>query len=477
MKIQLKKPLVNFFTGLFIITFFAVSIPTHQAKAFCLFGGCINQATETTQLLNNAELAASTIQNTLTAGATAGLLSKETLDGIAWQVAKQMVSSMTRSLVNWINSGFQGSPAFITDLNGFLLDALDTTAGEYIKGLGGIGEFICSPFRLDIQAALAINYNQARSGLPSGGDACKLSGIGDNIKNFFSGVSDGGWREMLSITSNPQNLPYGAYLEAEAKLNIRLKNEAGQEIKVADWGKGFLSKKICEDVEGGGVKCSISTPGNVIGEAFNFQLSTGQRSLIQADEINEIIGALLSQLTLQAVQGINGLLGLGGNSAYTDYNYKGGLQSQSYIDAANQEQTNTYINTSGIKKQIDQSLITESAYLTLINQTITNANLKLASTSSSSLVTTLGTTSPIFLNTVLNEATTAKYQVLTNISKLSNLILAYDNASSSASSTSSAVGAIRQNIIIEYIKLVDTGTLTSTATLSSNRNRWGLILQ
>ena len=120
----------------------------------------------------------------VTATGVTSLVTKEALDGIAWQIAKQMVSSMTKSLVNWINSGFQGSPAFITDLNGFLLDALDTAAGEFIKSLGGIGEFICSPFKLDVQAALSINYAQARSGMPAGpsGPACKLSDIKNNIE-------------------------------------------------------------------------------------------------------------------------------------------------------------------------------------------------------------------------------------------------------------------------------------------------------
>ena len=157
---------------------------------------------------------------------------------------------MTKSMVNWINSGFQGSPAFITDLNGMLLDALDTTAGEYIKSLGGIGEFICSPFKLDVQVALQINYAQTRSGQASGPTTpmCKLTDIEDNIEGFLNGIGDNGWQDWISITSNPQNTPYGAYLEAEAQLHAKLVNEAGQQLTIANWNQGFLSKKICESV-------------------------------------------------------------------------------------------------------------------------------------------------------------------------------------------------------------------------------------
>jgi hypothetical protein len=331
-------------------------------------------AQEPTAILNKIQSTISAGANVGTAGATAGLLTKETLDGIAWSIAKQMVSNMTKSMVNWINSGFQGSPAFITDLNGMLLDALDTTAGEYIKSLGGIGSLICSPFKLDVQVALQINYAQARSGQSSGATTpmCKLSDIKTNIEGFLNGVGDHGWQDWISITSNPQNTPYGAYLDAETKLHAKLVNEAGQQITIANWNQGFLSKKICETVEGkkaeSGQNCKITTPGQVIEQALTFQLSTGPQSLVQADEINEIIGALINQLTLQAMQGLNGLLGLGGNSNYTDYsNYGNSSSSTSYIDAATDQATT--LNTAAIRKQMDTSLQIETDYYNLASST------------------------------------------------------------------------------------------------------------
>lgn len=352
-----------------ILSVFAASVPTHKAEA-----GAGPRATEATALRNASSNAVSAIANTASAAGINSLVVKENiLDGIGWAIAKQMVSSMTRSLINWINSGFQGSPAFIADLNGFLLDALDTAAGEYIKSLGEIGEFICSPFKLDVQAALSISYAQARSGMPSGptAPACKLSDIGNNIQGFFAGLS-GNWNDWLQITSDPQNTPYGAYLEAQARLKIKLKNEAGQEIEVASWGDGFLSKKICESIEGssGGEKCTISTPGKVISEALTFQLSTGPRSLIEADEINELIGALLNQLVLKAMEGINGLLGLSGGTGYTDYSLNGS-STKPYLDDLVDE---SLIDTTVIKGQMDASLITEREYLNLASSTLREAS-------------------------------------------------------------------------------------------------------
>jgi hypothetical protein len=364
-------------TAVLILTVFAVSIPTHKAEA--------QRATRGMQVVQQAELAVSALQNTLTAASTGltaanttGLLVKENiLDGIGWAIAKQMVSSMTRSLINWINSGFEGSPSFVTDLNAFLLDALDTAAGEYIRSLGGIGEFICSPFRLDIQAALSVSYAQARSGLPSGptAPACRLTDIANNIEGFFAGMSQNGWDDWLSVTNDPQNTPYGAYLEAQTRLKIKLVNDAGQEREVAGWGDGFLSKKICEAVEGssGSEQCIISTPGQVISEALTFQLSTGPRSLIEADEINELIGALLNQLVLKAMEGINGLLGLSEGTGYTDYSLNGS-STRPYLDDMVDE---NLINTTVIRTQMDTSLALERSYLLLASSTLREASQRL----------------------------------------------------------------------------------------------------
>ncbi len=447
---RLKKYSVVTVTCFLLLTVFALSVPTHQAEAGPAGGG----ATLGMQITQQAELASSALSNAATAVGVNGLVLKETvLDGIGWAIAKQMVSSMTRSLINWINSGFEGSPAFITDLNAFLLDALDTAAGEYIKSLGGIGEFICSPFKLDIQAALSVSYAQARSGMPSGptAPACKLTDIANNIEGFFAGINEGGWDDWLSVTSDPQNTPYGAYLEAQARLKIKLKNEAGQEMEVASWGDGFLSKKICETIEGtgGSEKCTISTPGQVISEALTFQLSTGPRSLIEADEINELIGALLNQLVTKAMEGINGLLGLSGGTGYTDYTLNGS-STRPFLDDMAEEGT---LNTTAIKSQMDAALVLEQSYLTLSSGTLSEANRRLSLMSASQNAITA-----LFASN--NPGTT-----LANITRNDTLTTARAKLASAQNSTNStqqrddlAVVGIQLNIIGNALSIIDTMT-------------------
>ena len=453
------------------LVFSSFAVPVPKAKAGGLGGGAL----EITQQSVRGNTGISAVQNTttaaastLTAGATTETFIKENLlDGIGWAIAKQVVNSMTASLINWINSGFQGSPTFITDLDTFLLDALDSVAGTYIQSLGGIGEFICSPFRLDVQAALSINYGISRSGMPSGPSACTLTGIGDNIENFLGGVTNS-WDEWFKVTANPQNTPYGAYLEAETKLNARLVNEAGNQIELAGWGDGFLSTKICEAVEGpsNGEKCIISTPGKVISEALTFQLSTGPRALIEADEINEIIGALLNQLVQQAVQGINGLLGLGG-SDYTDYSYGDG--DDSFTDALEDE--NITVSATTTKLQMDEQLLTEQSYMVLILTTIQQSNGLI--TAATLAGNPLAADSDIVR--VYNEASAVRPTIEANIDILEAASSTY-NGAEAASTSALTADDIRQEVVIEFIELYQIGIFTSLIELEAKRLEWEGVL-
>ena len=326
----LKKGLVAM---LFVVVGFAMTyvpqLPSShvpQAEA----GGAV--ATEFTQMANNVLLGAGNAINTVTAGAVSSNWIKENvLDGLGWAIAQRIVSGMVRSLIHWVNSGFQGSPAFVTDLKGFLLNIADEEIGRFIENeLGDIGSFICSPFRLDVQVSVAMQYAQGRATGQSA-PTCTLTGVIDNIEGFISGVDPGnGLSDWLQITSTPQTYtPYGATLNAEVTARARLINAQGQELTQVNWGDGFLSQKICESVGGdsAGQQCSISKPGRVIADQLNKALGAGQDSLIQADEINELVSALLGQLANQALTGVAGLLGLSGGTGYSYSGYDG-----SYLD-------------------------------------------------------------------------------------------------------------------------------------------------
>lgn len=457
----------------FVLTFsaFTVPKPTPVAEAGSLSG----IATEMTQLANNALQSVSATQNTITAGATTqtaiasvgSFLKESVLDGIGWTIAKTVLSSMVRSLINWVNSGFEGSPAFITDIKQHLLGILDETAGEFIKSLGGIGEFVCSPFKLDVQAALSVNYAQARSGMPSGPDQnlCRASDIGSNIENFFEGTSSS-WDDWFQVTANPQNTPLGAYYAAEASLNARLANEAGEEIQLANWGNGFLSQKVCQAVEGqsGSGNCTITTPGRVISEALTFSTSVGPRTLIEADEINELVGALLNQLILQVMQGVNGLLGLGGNSDFAAYDADG----NTYLDAMVNEMG--LQNIENTRAQIANQLVLELAMISLTDEMITEGETLLNSLSESSLLDLViddNEPDPDTLGAAVVEARDINVRSRQTFEAMLRI-----NRTLSSEGVASTTVAERADALQEYVTLLSGSQLATESSITAKHTYW-----
>lgn len=262
--------------------------------------------------------AASTGYNFITSGATFGLATKDlTLDGIAWQLVNIAIKEMITSTTRWVNSGFQGSPAFVTDLNGYLLDIGDRVAGDFIWG-SDLG-FLCSPFQINIRSALDFQYN-APSRFQT---QCRLSDAINNVETFFEGnTMQGGWDGWYAMTLTPENNPYGAFINAQAALDISIQNARGEKFELLKIGGLFQSKEKCETVAEGPPHCTIVTPGSVIQDQINRTLGLSYDRIVVADEINELFGALLSQLVNKTLSSAGGLLGLsdrnGGQGDYFD---------------------------------------------------------------------------------------------------------------------------------------------------------------
>lgn len=286
-------------------------------------------------------------QNTITAASslvssanTYSMQLKEfVLDGLMNVLVKQMIRQMTQSVVNWINSGFEGSPSFLQNPGAFFLDVADQVTGAFLAKYGGPLTALCSPFSLDIQIALRFKYHPNVMKRYT----CTLNTIIKNSKNAVENASingftagdfkQGGWPAFISMSTEPQNNVYGSYLQAEAELSWRVASAKAQQKEEINQGKGFLSWRTCKDdgseesyyakqdlakVEKGSEEevyakrevakhqtCSVQTPGSVISSSLEGQLGSGLRQLEIADEINEIVNALVAQLITKVLT--NGL--------------------------------------------------------------------------------------------------------------------------------------------------------------------------
>lgn len=263
---------------------------------------------------------------------TSQLVKDTGLDGIAWVIAKTAISSMTRSLVNWINSGFEGSPAFVTDLRENLLTLSDAVAIGFIDELtteAVEGLVLNSPYQDEIATAIRTGYYLSTGGSFYVQNPFTLNQYSSNPAAFISGdFSQGGLSAWHAAWTNPQNNPYGAYQLAARELDRKLAMAGGQRLTELDWGDGFLSYRGgCPSptvlpsalAESGAVvslnqadRCvgqRVKTPGSVIAAQLNETLPKGMEGLITADEIDEVIGALFQQLVNQVV-GQTGLIGV-----------------------------------------------------------------------------------------------------------------------------------------------------------------------
>ena len=285
------------------------------------------------------------------------------LDGLVWAAAKAMVQQITADTVQWINSGFQGQPAFLTNPEGFALNVADQTTGAFISKTGLLSN-LCSPFSVDVRLAIALDmagYNQNQP------YTCTLSSVINNVANssvngysingFLNGdFNQGGWQGFIAA-GNPSNNPGRVYLQAQSDLfqKIGMKQDKVQQQLLQ--GNGFLSWQDCKSVsaaqvnntaagtaevgsmlysgtsgtgflssggptlpgqqnkipnqntlasqgitttpDGSYQSCETKTPGSVISGQLSKQLGSGVDQLNLAQSINQIISALMSQLVTQ----------------------------------------------------------------------------------------------------------------------------------------------------------------------------------
>ena len=255
-----------------------------------------------------------------------------TVPGFSWNyfgnlALKILLSQITDSIVTWINSGFEGSPSFVGDPQSFLVDTADTIVGEFIDEMTAFG-WLCEPYRLNINIALQLGIGRFTKQ-----KKCTLTKIIKNFDNFVTGTfKEGGWQGWFELTTNPNANPGTALFSVEAELNKRMQQNKDMEVKKLDWGKGFMSWRTCEaysasvatedstssedessgrgttfgskekvlDGSGNNHNCEkwsdIKTPGTVIESQLEHTLGTGLRQLEIADDIDEIVGALVQQL-------------------------------------------------------------------------------------------------------------------------------------------------------------------------------------
>lgn len=283
-------------------------------------------------------------------------------------LAKTLLQKFTSDIVQWINGGFQGSPGFVTNPEGFFAEVGDRAAGSIIQQ---IAPALCGPFSLKLRIALGGHYSSYDE------IGCKLSDVQKNVYNAFTGgnfnAGGRGWQNWVSITQNPSNNILGSYLQVINYTDSQVAKKVQAKDKEISWANGFLSTRDCLgyeqvpndpgeysadpesyalDTNNAGFsqgRClaygPVKTPGSTIEASLNSTLAQPLQDIGLAKSIDDILGALVGQAINQVfnatglISNSNSNYSSGNYTSYNSYTYSGQTTYSQLFDSNNYSET------------------------------------------------------------------------------------------------------------------------------------------
>ena len=386
------------------------------------------------------------------------------LKPLAMALARAAIQSITMSTVKWINGGFNGSPAYATNLKKNLRQVADGEAQKFLEELANTSA-IHSPFMDDLVTNVGAAYY-----LYSSRDSLKsqlgftLDQSSADADAFLKGdFGQGGWNAWFSTFMNPANNPYGAQMIAAQKLEGRISGGIGQRVTELGWGNGFLSwKGKCTKAKPTSVTGSntaevpanlsdaegcldheIETPGSVIATKLQKVTDLPLDQLGVATSINQVVGALAQQLVSKILGGGSSLRGSsqpssgGGSSVLT----------QSSTGSNSAEKTE-------VSEAFQQTLTTTKAQVTAYKN-----NWQTIQTAAQAAEAVCGSNSSFssHVGTTLTQAQTALTRADSTLNSVSSLSTQISNTTPSTSLTS---------LSSNYQDFVSSSDLPSDADLS-----------
>lgn len=225
-------------------------------------------------------------------------------DKLTIVLARRALDKITDGTVNWINSGFQGSPQYMQDPLGTIADIANEVSGDVISSIGAGA--VCSPFTNKLRITLEDNFrNNRMPGQRLPVNQCTFTAAMGNIQNFIDGdFNQGGWRGWVAITQESSNNPFENALNIKATINNDIARQKEVDLTKASWGGGFLSSDECKKING--IKeCVTRTPGSVINAQLQKVLGSEVDQLNLTQDFDQIVGALFGQLSKRIFNGVN----------------------------------------------------------------------------------------------------------------------------------------------------------------------------
>lgn len=289
---------------------------------------------------------------------------EQCFDGIAYNLAKNQLTSMTRQTVNWVNTGLNGNPMYVQNVKSLTNSIEKGVLNEGINRFAS-GAF---PYGRDFSQSLIRSYNTGGTKYgaanfldsltsdlgafisdgdsyinnSSGAQKTALQRSQEATNRFSNDFSVGGWDGYLALTQRESNNPLGFGMLASQRLADKTAQQANETKQEAAQNNGFLSQKTCKkwqlyDEKGNPKtigatvtdtdiideyeysiskssdydKCvdwNVITPGSIIKDKLTTYINSPERQLELADSINKSLNSLFTNLIEKFRN--NGLFGI-----------------------------------------------------------------------------------------------------------------------------------------------------------------------
>ncbi len=279
--------------------------------------------------------------------ATATKKRDECLNGIAVTLAKNQLTAMTRYTLSWVNSGFNGDPMYIRNMDSFVNSIEKNLLQKEIDLFKDPNNSNMYPFGRDY-ARMGIDSYTYNSNIDNAlkQDLTNYINTGDDsalntkqattraISNYATDFSAGGWDGWLGLTQHDQNNPLGFTMVATNNLAQKQQTEIENTKAELLRNGGILDQKKCVAY---GTKPSTSsftgedgqtitenieiedktrcekyeavTPGSMIKDKVSAYLNSDVRQLELTrtinDSLNAVFSALLSKFQQQGLSGLS----------------------------------------------------------------------------------------------------------------------------------------------------------------------------
>lgn len=319
---------------------------------------------------------------------------EECLNGVAFTLAKNQLTAMTRYTMNWVNTGFSGNPMYVRDITTFTNSIEKNILEKEVNKF--TDRRMAYPYGSDFSRSLINSYNGGglRSGFnnmtdsltsdmtvfltdtdtyyPSTPEKTASERAQEANDRFSNDFLTGGWEGWLGLTQRDQNNPMGFTMlasqyiaEEQTYENKNIADELFQNngflsqkkcvrwaryesdgVELKEWQDGLYLTVFSDTKQGEFDQCSkyeTVTPGSLVKEKVGYYINSPERQLELADTLNEALNGLFTAMIARFQdQGLSSLSS--NNYVYTDAENMGQGLGADYWTT---EGTNIVENTSG----------------------------------------------------------------------------------------------------------------------------------